>query len=78
VAVALLELVVGYQVFNLVVVIKAVFSTSLPRFVISQTHLRGTFDMGTAAPRRWSWTRCRSRRHRHHHAARSRTLRADV
>ena len=28
--------------------------------------------MGTAAPRRWSWTRRRSRRHRHHHAARSR------
>jgi hypothetical protein len=55
-----------------VVVITAVFSTSLPPFVIYQTDLRGTFDMGTAAPRRWSWTRRRSRRHRHHHAARSR------
>ena len=32
------------------VVITAVFSTSLPPFVIYQTDLRGTFDMGTAAP----------------------------
>ncbi|MET0475180.1 MAG: sugar ABC transporter permease [Mycobacterium sp.] len=51
-AVAVLELVIGYKVFDLLVVITAGgpgFSTSLAPFVIYQTGLRGSFDMGTAA-----------------------------
>jgi multiple sugar transport system permease protein len=51
-AVAVLELVIGYKVFDLLVVITAGgpgFSTSLSPFVIYQTGLRGSFDMGTAA-----------------------------
>jgi len=51
-AVVLLELVIGYKVFDVLVVITAGgpgFSTSLSPFVIYQTGLRGSFDMGTAA-----------------------------
>jgi multiple sugar transport system permease protein len=51
-AVAVLELVIGYKVFDLIVVITAGgpgFSTSLSPYVIYQTGLRGSFDMGTAA-----------------------------
>jgi len=51
-AVAVLELVIGYKVFDVLVVITAGgpgFSTSLSPFVIYQTGLRGSFDMGTAA-----------------------------
>lgn len=51
-AVAVLELVIGFKVFDLLVVITAGgpgFSTSLSPFVIYQTGLRGSFDMGTAA-----------------------------
>lgn len=51
-AVAVLELVIGYKVFDSIVVITAGgpgFSTSLSPFVIYQTGLRGSFDMGTAA-----------------------------
>lgn len=52
VAVAVLELVIGYKVFDLVVVITAGgpgFATTLTPFVIYQTGLRGSFDMGAAA-----------------------------
>ena len=48
----MLELVIGFKVFDLLVVITAGgpgFSTSLSPFVIYQTGLRGSFDMGTAA-----------------------------
>lgn len=51
-AVAVLELVIGYKVFDLIVVITAGgpgFSTALSPYVIYQTGLRGSFDMGTAA-----------------------------
>jgi len=51
-AVVLLELVIGYKVFDLIVVVTAGgpgFSTSLSPYVIYQTGLRGSFDMGTAA-----------------------------
>lgn len=51
-AVVVLELVIGYKVFDLIVVITSGgpgFSTSLSPFVIYQTGLRGSFDMGTAA-----------------------------
>lgn len=51
-AVAVLELVIGYKVFDLIVVITSGgpgFSTSLSPFVIYQTGLRGSFDMGAAA-----------------------------
>lgn len=51
-AVAVLELVIGYKVFDLIVVITAGgpgFATTLAPFVIYQTGLRGSFDMGTAA-----------------------------
>jgi multiple sugar transport system permease protein len=51
-AVAVLELVIGYKVFDLIVVITAGgpgFSTALSPYVIFQTGLRGSFDMGTAA-----------------------------
>ena len=47
-----LELVIGYKVFDLIVVITAGgpgFATTLSPFVIYQTGLRGSFDMGTAA-----------------------------
>lgn len=51
-AVAVLELVIGFKVFDSIVVITAGgpgFSTALSPFVIYQTGLRGSFDMGTAA-----------------------------
>lgn len=51
-AVAVLELIIGYKVFDLIVVITAGgpgFATTLSPFVIYQTGLRGSFDMGTAA-----------------------------
>lgn len=51
-AVAVLELVIGYKVFDLIVVITSGgtgFATSLSPYVIYQTGLRGSFDMGTAA-----------------------------
>ncbi|MDX1891168.1 sugar ABC transporter permease [Mycolicibacterium sp. 050158] len=51
-AVAVLELVIGYKVFDLIVVITSGgpgFATTLAPFVIYQTGLRGSFDMGTAA-----------------------------
>lgn len=51
-AVAVLELVIGYKVFDLIVVITAGgpgFATTLTPFVIYQTGLRGSFDMGAAA-----------------------------
>lgn len=51
-AVAVLELVVGYKVFDLIVVITAGgpgFATTLSPYVIYQTGLRGSFDMGAAA-----------------------------
>lgn len=51
-AVVLLELVIGYKVFDLIVVVTSGgpgFSTSLSPYVIYQTGLRGSFDMGTAA-----------------------------
>lgn len=51
-AVAVLELVIGYKVFDLIVVITSGgpgFATTLSPFVIYQTGLRGSFDMGTAA-----------------------------
>ncbi|MBU8808145.1 carbohydrate ABC transporter permease [Mycolicibacterium goodii] len=51
-AVVLLELVIGYKVFDLIVVVTAGgpgFSTALSPYVIYQTGLRGSFDMGTAA-----------------------------
>lgn len=51
-AVAVLELVIGYKVFDSIVVITSGgpgFSTALTPFVIYQTGLRGSFDMGTAA-----------------------------
>ncbi|KMO69157.1 carbohydrate ABC transporter permease [Mycolicibacterium obuense] len=51
-AVAVLELVIGYKVFDSIVVITSGgpgFSTTLTPFVIYQTGLRGSFDMGTAA-----------------------------
>jgi multiple sugar transport system permease protein len=51
-AVAVLELVIGYKVFDLIVVITAGgpgFATTLSPYVIYQTGLRGSFDMGTAA-----------------------------
>jgi len=51
-AVVVLELVIGYKVFDLLVVITAGgpgFATSLSPYVIYQTGLRGSFDMGTAA-----------------------------
>lgn len=51
-AVLVLELVIGYKVFDLIVVITSGgpgFATSLSPYVIYQTGLRGSFDMGTAA-----------------------------
>ncbi|RZT18462.1 carbohydrate ABC transporter membrane protein 1 (CUT1 family) [Mycobacterium sp. BK558] len=51
-AVVVLELVIGYKVFDSIVVITSGgpgFSTALSPFVIYQTGLRGSFDMGTAA-----------------------------
>jgi multiple sugar transport system permease protein len=51
-AVAVLELVIGYKVFDSIVVITAGgpgFSTALSPYVIYQTGLRGSFDVGTAA-----------------------------
>lgn len=51
-AVGVLELVIGYKVFDLIVVITAGgpgFATTLAPFVIYQTGLRGSFDMGAAA-----------------------------
>lgn len=51
-AVVVLELVIGYKVFDSIVVITAGgpgFSTALSPFVIYQTGLRGSFDMGAAA-----------------------------
>ncbi|OBF48854.1 carbohydrate ABC transporter permease [Mycolicibacterium monacense] len=51
-AVTVLELVIGYKVFDLIVVITSGgpgFSTALSPYVIYQTGLRGSFDMGTAA-----------------------------
>ena len=51
-AVLILELVIGYKVFDLIVVITSGgpgFATTLSPFVIFQTGLRGSFDMGTAA-----------------------------
>jgi len=51
-AVAVLELVFGYKVFDLIVVITAGgpgFATTLSPYAIYQTGLRGSFDMGTAA-----------------------------
>ncbi|WP_458319012.1 carbohydrate ABC transporter permease [Mycolicibacterium brisbanense] len=51
-AVLVLELVIGYKVFDLIVVITSGgpgFATSLTPYVIYQTGLRGSFDMGTAA-----------------------------
>jgi multiple sugar transport system permease protein len=51
-AVAVLELVIGYKVFDLIVVITAGgpgFATTLSPYAIYQTGLRGSFDMGTAA-----------------------------
>jgi multiple sugar transport system permease protein len=51
-AVAVLELVIGYKVFDLIVVITSGgpgFATTLAPFVIYQTGLRGSFDMGAAA-----------------------------
>jgi multiple sugar transport system permease protein len=50
--VAVLELVIGYKVFDLIVVITAGgpgFATTLSPYAIYQTGLRGSFDMGTAA-----------------------------
>ena len=50
-AVLILELVIGYKVFDLIVVITSGgpgFATTLSPFVIYQTGLRGSFDMGTA------------------------------
>jgi multiple sugar transport system permease protein len=51
-AVLVLELVIGYKVFDLVVAITSGgpgFATTLTPYVIYQTGLRGSFDMGTAA-----------------------------
>ncbi|BBX32074.1 ABC transporter permease [Mycolicibacterium mageritense DSM 44476 = CIP 104973] len=51
-AVLVLQLVIGYRVFDLIVVITSGgpgFATSLAPYVIYQTGLRGSFDMGTAA-----------------------------
>jgi multiple sugar transport system permease protein len=51
-AVAVLELVIGYKAFDLIVVITSGgpgFATTLTPFVVYQTGLRGSFDMGTAA-----------------------------
>lgn len=51
-AVLVLELVIGYKVFDLIVVITSGgpgFATTLAPYVIYQTGLRGSFDMGTAA-----------------------------
>ncbi|MGH3580763.1 MAG: carbohydrate ABC transporter permease [Mycobacterium sp.] len=51
-AVLVLELVIGYKVFDLIVVITSGgpgFATTLTPYVIYQTGLRGSFDMGTAA-----------------------------
>ncbi|MHA3021531.1 carbohydrate ABC transporter permease [Mycobacterium sp. BMJ-28] len=51
-AVLILELVIGYKVFDLIVVITSGgpgFATTLTPYVIYQTGLRGSFDMGTAA-----------------------------
>ena len=51
-AVAVLELIIGYKVFDLIVVITSGgpgFATTLSPFVIYQTGLRGSFDMGAAA-----------------------------
>ena len=48
----ILELVIGYKVFDRIVVITSGgpgFATTLSPFVIYQTGLRGSFDMGTAA-----------------------------
>ena len=48
----MLELVIGYKVFDLIVVITSGgpgFATTLAPYVIYQTGLRGSFDMGTAA-----------------------------
>jgi multiple sugar transport system permease protein len=51
-AVLILELVIGYRVFDLIVVITSGgpgFATTLAPYLIYQTGLRGSFDMGTAA-----------------------------
>ncbi|MEH3136808.1 MAG: sugar ABC transporter permease [Mycolicibacterium neoaurum] len=51
-AVVVLELVIGYKVFDSIVVMTSGgpgFSTALSPYVIYQTGLRGSFDMGTAA-----------------------------
>jgi multiple sugar transport system permease protein len=51
-AVAILELVIGFKVFDLVVVITSGgpgFATTFSPYAIYQTGLRGSFDMGTAA-----------------------------
>lgn len=51
-AVVVLELVIGYKVFDLIVVITSGgpgFATTLSPYAIYQTGLRGSFDMGTAA-----------------------------
>ncbi|MCV7433868.1 carbohydrate ABC transporter permease [Mycolicibacterium bacteremicum] len=51
-AVLVLELVIGYRVFDLIVVITSGgpgFATTLAPYLIYQTGLRGSFDMGTAA-----------------------------
>lgn len=51
-AVLVLELVIGYKVFDLIVAITSGgpgFATTLAPYVIYQTGLRGSFDMGTAA-----------------------------
>ncbi|MGJ6124297.1 sugar ABC transporter permease [Mycolicibacterium sp. Y3] len=51
-AVSTLELVIGYKVFDLIVVITSGgpgFATTLTPYVIYQTGLRGSFDMGAAA-----------------------------
>jgi hypothetical protein len=51
-AVLILELVIGYRVFDLIVVITSGgpgFATTLSPYLIYQTGLRGSFDMGTAA-----------------------------
>ena len=63
-AVAVLELVIGYKVFDSIVVITSGgpgFSTALTPFVIYQTGLRGSFDMGTAAPLKSALTQAPTR-----------------
>ena len=51
-AVLILELVIGYRVFDLIVVITSGgpgFATTLSPYLIDQTGVRGSYDMGTAA-----------------------------